>query len=79
VSECLAKEFEIKTFGKLKYFLEIEVAHSKKSMFLSQQKYATDLLKETGKTVCKAMSTPIDPNIKHGIAKEGAMVDKGIY
>lgn len=38
LSHCLAKEFEIKTLGKLKYFLEIEVAHSRKGIFVSQQK-----------------------------------------
>jgi len=39
LSQCLAKEFEIKTLGKLKYFMGIEVAHSKKRIFISQQKY----------------------------------------
>ncbi|KAK7406483.1 hypothetical protein VNO78_08110 [Psophocarpus tetragonolobus] len=38
LSECLATEFEIKTLGRLKYFLGIEVAHSKKGIFISQQK-----------------------------------------
>ena len=41
----LAKEFEINELGILKYFLGIEVAHSKKGIFISQQKYVTDLLK----------------------------------
>ena len=27
--QCLTMEFEIKELGRLKYFLEIEVAHSK--------------------------------------------------
>ena len=66
LSQCLAKEFEIKTLGRLKYFLGIEVAHSKQGIFISQQKYVTDLLKETGKTTCKPVSTPIEPNLKLG-------------
>lgn len=32
----LAKEFEIKSLEKLKCFLGIEVAHSKKGIFISQ-------------------------------------------
>lgn len=34
----LSKEFEIKDLGRLKYFLGIEVAHSKAGIFISQQK-----------------------------------------
>ena len=79
LSECLAKEFEIKTLGRLKYFLGIEVAHSKKGIFISQQKYITDLLKETGKTACKPASIPVDPNIKLGSAEEDIVVDKEMY
>nr|KYP33440.1 Copia protein [Cajanus cajan] len=79
LSQCLAKEFEIKTLGKLKYFLGIEVAHSKKGIFISQQKYIIDLLKETGKTACKLASTPVDPNIKLGSAEEDVAVDKEMY
>ncbi|KAL0410895.1 UNVERIFIED_CONTAM: Retrovirus-related Pol polyprotein from transposon RE1 [Sesamum latifolium] len=62
--KCLAKEFEIKELGKLKYFLGIEVAYSKHGIFLSQRKYVLDLLKETGTLGCKAASTPIEPNHK---------------
>ncbi|RVW97624.1 hypothetical protein CK203_027993 [Vitis vinifera] len=37
LNQCLAKEFEIKALGRLKYFLGIEVAHSKQGIFISQQ------------------------------------------
>ena len=48
----------------------IKVTHSKKGIFISQQKYITGLLKETGKTACRSASTPVDPNIKLGSAEE---------
>nr|KYP49028.1 hypothetical protein KK1_029231 [Cajanus cajan] len=64
--------------GKLKYFLGIEVAHSKKGIFISQQKYISDLLKETGKAACKPTSTPLEPNLKLGNAEDVA-VDKEMY
>ena len=76
---ALATKFEIKNLGRLKYFLGIEVAHSKKGIFISQQKYITDLLKETGKTACKPTSIPVDPNIKLGSAEEDIAVDKEMY
>ena len=76
---CLAKEFEIKELGKLKYFLEIEVAHSKNGIFVSQQKYVLVLLQETRKIKCKSIDTPIDLNHKLKEENENVTVDKGIY
>ena len=64
VKQRLAKEFEIKELGKLKYFLSIEVAYSIQGIFISQQKYVTDLLEKTGKIGCKPICTLMDPNHK---------------
>lgn len=36
LKQCLEKEFDIKELGKLKYFLGIEVAHSKQGIFISR-------------------------------------------
>ena len=47
LKDQLAKEFEIKEPGKLKYFLGIEVAWSKVGIFVSQQRYVLDFLKES--------------------------------
>lgn len=79
LSQCLAKEFEIKALGRLKYFLGIEVAHSQQGIFISQQKYVTDLLKETGMAACKPASTPMDPNNKLGNVEEDVAVDREMY
>ncbi|XP_020258455.1 uncharacterized protein LOC109834849 [Asparagus officinalis] len=47
----LSLEFDVKGLGNLKYFLGIEIAHSHKGLFLSQRKYALDLLRETGRGI----------------------------
>ena len=65
LSQCLATEFEIKTLGRLKYFLGIEVVHSKKGIFISRQRYITDLLKETGKTACRTALIPLHYSLSH--------------
>jgi Reverse transcriptase (RNA-dependent DNA polymerase) len=67
VKKYLKQKFEIKDLGKLKYFLGIEIAHSKKWLFISQRKYVLDLLQETGKLGCKPAKTPIETNIKLNI------------
>ena len=77
--QWLTREFEIKKLRRLKYFLRIEVAHFKQEIFIFQQKYVTNLLKETRKLACKPTSTPIDSNHKLGEAEEDATVDKEMY
>jgi hypothetical protein len=79
LSQCLAEEFEIKALGRQKYFLGIEGAHSKKGIFISQQKYITDLLNKAGKKGCKPVSSLIDLSIKLGNTVEGATVNKEMY
>ncbi|GMI89878.1 hypothetical protein HRI_002657100 [Hibiscus trionum] len=80
LKKCLIKEFEVKELGRLKYFLGIEVAHSQQGIFISQQKYTLDLLKETGKLGCKPAETPIEVNHKLGDSDEDDMaVDRGSF
>ena len=77
--QCLTKEFKIKELGRLKYFLGIEIAHSKQWLFIYQQKYVTDLPKEIGKLVCKQASILIDPTHKLGEVDEDIAVDREMY
>ncbi|KAJ4703138.1 Retrovirus-related Pol polyprotein from transposon TNT 1-94 [Melia azedarach] len=79
LKEFLAKEFEIKDLGSLKYFLGMEVARSKKGISVSQRKYVLDLLKETRMLGCKPIDTPMDPTIKLRAMDDNAPVDKGRY
>ncbi|TYK26200.1 Retrovirus-related Pol polyprotein from transposon TNT 1-94 [Cucumis melo var. makuwa] len=47
LKERMGDEFEIKDLGNLKYFLGMEVARSKEGIFVSQRKYALNLMTET--------------------------------
>ncbi|BBN67221.1 transposable element gene, partial [Prunus dulcis] len=51
----LASEFEMKSLGDLKYFLEVSI--SKHGIFLFQRKYILDLLAETRMLDCKPIDT----------------------
>ncbi|RVW67994.1 Retrovirus-related Pol polyprotein from transposon RE1 [Vitis vinifera] len=74
-----SQEFEIKDLGNLKYFLGMEIARSRKGIFVSQRKYVLDLLKETRMLGCKPADTPMDPTTKLGAKENCAPVDKGRY
>ena len=64
IKRTLHSNFHTKDSGQLKYFLEIEVAHSIKGISLCQRKYCLDLLKDTGLLGCKPSSTPMDSSLR---------------
>ena len=62
------------------YFLGIEVARSKQGIFISQQKYVIDLLKETSIMASKPVATPIEKkNHRLSEALEEKKVDRKMY
>lgn len=59
VLEKLNKSFRMKDLGQLSYFLGIQVHHHSEELFLSQQKYAEDILAVAGMSDCSSMPTPL--------------------
>ncbi|XP_071704681.1 uncharacterized mitochondrial protein AtMg00810-like [Rutidosis leptorrhynchoides] len=55
----LHHEFVIKDLGKLSYFLGLEVTYTSTGLFLSQAKYAHDILTRTKLLDAKPMPTPL--------------------
>jgi histone deacetylase 1/2 len=60
----LKKDFALKDLGELHYFLGMEVTKVRDGIILSQDKYATDLLRKVNMFDCKPVSTPISTSEK---------------
>ncbi|KAL5706521.1 Beta-galactosidase 8 [Ranunculus cassubicifolius] len=79
MKELLAKEFEIKDLGRLRYFLGIEVARSGDYIFISQRKYALDLLRDTGMLGARPANTPVEQNHKLDSQSGDLLTDASVF
>ncbi|KAK2968199.1 hypothetical protein RJ640_001031 [Escallonia rubra] len=64
LKKFLLKRFRIKDLGDLKYFLGIEFSRSKKGIFMSQRKYALDILQDSGLLGVRPDKIPMEHNLK---------------
>ncbi|MCO5583657.1 hypothetical protein L7F22_037570 [Adiantum nelumboides] len=65
VKALLRKQFDMKNWGELRYFLGIEMIRNEGGIWLSsQKKYGLDMLMKYGMADCKPISTPLDHNLK---------------
>ncbi|KAL6311476.1 hypothetical protein AAG906_012064 [Vitis piasezkii] len=79
LKKLLAREFEIKDLGQLRYFLGMKVGRTKEGIVVTQRKYVLDLLQETGMLGCKPVDTPMDPIGKIDKDNDSHPTDKDRY
>ena len=75
----LAKQFEMKDLGPLRYFLSIEVAYSPRGYPLSQSKYVANILEQARLTYNKTVDTPIEVNAKYSSFDGVSLLDPTLY
>uniref|UniRef100_A0A2N9EXS6 Integrase catalytic domain-containing protein n=1 Tax=Fagus sylvatica TaxID=28930 RepID=A0A2N9EXS6_FAGSY len=79
LQKFLSQQFEMKDLGTLSYFLGLEVTSSSDGYYLSQAKYASDLLSKAGLTDSKTVSTPLELNVKLNTTDGEPLSDTTLY
>ena len=65
--------------GKLIHFLGFQICQQDSGIFLSQSKYAKNLVKKFGLESANSVRTPMSPNVKLTIDLLGKNVDSSLY
>ncbi|KAL4309450.1 hypothetical protein GQ457_01G023190 [Hibiscus cannabinus] len=60
----MQKEFEMFDLGLMSYFLEMKINQSMAGIFISQNKYALDVLRKFKLESCKGVDSPLPSNLK---------------
>ena len=78
-SQLMQAKFEISMIGELNHFLGLQIYQQESGIFISQSKYAKNLVKKFGLEFSSSVRTPISPNVKLIIDLLGKNVDSSLY
>ena len=69
----------MKDLGRLNYFLGLEITHSTDGLYITQAKYASDLLSRAGLTDSKTVDTPVELNAHLTPSREKPLSNSSLY
>ena len=72
-------KFETSMIGELNHFLGLHILQQESSIFISQYKYAKNLMKKFGLESASSVRTPISLNVKLTVDLLGKNVDSSLY
>ena len=78
-SKLMQAEFEISMIRELTHFLGLQIPQLDSGIFLSQSKYAKNLVKNFGLESASSVRTPMSPNVKLIVDLLGKSVDSSLY
>ena len=78
-SKLMQAEFKISMIGELTHFLELQICQQDSGIFISQSKYAKNLVKKFGLESASSVRTPISPNVKLIVDLLGKSVNSSLY
>lgn len=73
--EIMKQDFEMTDLGQMKFFLGIEINQSDTGIFISQQKYAKEILVRFGMKRSSTVTNPVVPGNKLTRNENGKAVD----
>ena len=75
----MTKEFEMSHMGELSFFLGLQIKQLENGIFISQEKYAKDLINKFGLSTSSGKPTPMSTNV--GLSKEDKSkdIDQTLY
>jgi hypothetical protein len=79
IISLLSSEFAMKDLGPLSYFLGIAVIRHSDGLFLSQKKYAEEIIERAGMSSCKPCPTPVDTKPKLSAKSSTPYDDPSLY
>ena len=77
-SKLTQAEFEMSMIGELTHFLRLQIHQQDSGIFLSQSKYAKNLVKKFGLEFASSVRTPMSTNVKLTIDLLGKSVDPSL-
>ena len=75
----MKKEFEMSMVGELTFFLGLQVKQKKEGIFVSQEKYARNIVKKFGLDSKKHASTPMNSSAKLNVDSSRVEVSPTLY
>ena len=78
-SKLMQGEFKMSMIGELTHFLGLQICQQDSGIFLSQSKYARNLVKKFGLESASSVRTPMSPNVKLTVDLLGKSVDSSLY
>ena len=72
-------EFEMSMIGELTHFLGLQIRQQDSGIFLSQSKYAKNLMEKFGLEFASFVRTTMSPNVKLTVDLLGKSVDPSLY
>ena len=79
LKDFLSQQFELKNLRHLNYFLGLEITHSTDGLYITQVKYASDLLSQARLTDNKIVDTPVELNAHLTLSGRKPLSNPSLY